>query len=293
MASLTDVYGDTGRAAVAPWRRRVGATAVAVGAALVVLAPVIAAGPGAEWLGHSDARGLAGVLAGVGLPVAVLGVFLVLPASRQARAAAAIGGSLALLGVGLFRASYPDRWISAAPRTALAVIAVYSLGMLVTIWCLFLAVATQKRRRSPGETARVAITDKGTVQLVTSAGNGGGSVGLFGSALGRSDRSTPASQPGTRSSGASTSTTTASDGAGAGAETSEITEVGGVDPDSYCGNCAHFEYVRADGELAPYCGHHERLLEDMDACEAWTNPREGHSRDDRRTVRPDDSEPER
>lgn len=293
MASLSDVYGDTGGAAVAPWRRRVGGTAVAVGAALVVLAPVIAAGPGAEWLGHSDARGLAGVLAGVGLPVAVLGVFLVLPASGQARAAAAIGGSLALLGVGLFRASYPDRWISAAPRTALAVIAVYSLGMLVTIWCLFLAVATLKRRRSPGETARVAITDKGTVQLVTSAGNGGGSVGLFGSALGRSDRRTPASQPDTRSSGGSTPSTAVSDGAGAGAETSEITEVGGVDPDSYCGNCAHFEYVRADGELAPYCGHHERLLADMDACEAWTHPGEGHHRDSRRTLGPDDSEPER
>jgi hypothetical protein len=40
-------------------------------------------------------------------------------------------------------------------------------------------------------------------------------------------------------------------------------------PDSYCGNCKHFEYVRADGEITPYCGLQNALMEDMDACEEW------------------------
>jgi len=40
-------------------------------------------------------------------------------------------------------------------------------------------------------------------------------------------------------------------------------------PDRYCGNCTHFEYVRADGDIEPYCGFHGRLMDDMDACDQW------------------------
>jgi hypothetical protein len=40
-------------------------------------------------------------------------------------------------------------------------------------------------------------------------------------------------------------------------------------PDEYCGNCEHFKYVRLDGKLVPYCGLHEDLMDDMDACEQW------------------------
>ncbi len=256
MTSLTDVYGGGVGAAVPRWRRRVGAAVVAVGVVMVVLGLAIAAGPAAEWLGHSDARSVAGVLAGLGLPVALLGVFAVLPASNPTRAAAAIGASLAALGVGLFRATYPDRWLSTEPLTALAVIIVYAVGVLVTIWCLFVGVATLSRRRRPGETARVAVTDRGTLELVRSPGSGGGSVGLIGSA--------PTGDAGDRESRAT------ADGAG----TESRTASAPVGPDSYCGNCVHFEYVRADGELAPYCHHHDRLLEDMTACEAWTGGRD-------------------
>lgn len=255
MTSLTDVYGGGVGAAVPQWRRRVGAAAVAVGVATVVLGLALAAGPAAEWLGHNDARSVAGVLAGLGLPVALLGVFAVLPASNPTRAAAAIGASLAALGVGLFRATYPDRWLAAEPVTALAVIGVYAVGVLVTIWCLFVGVATLNRRRAPGETARVAITDRGTIRLVRSSGDGGGSVGLVGSGPTGSTQATAGTDD---RAGA-----TAGDGGGASARSV-------TGPDSYCGNCTHFEYVRADGELAPYCHHHDRLLEDMTACEAWT-----------------------
>lgn len=263
MTSLTDVYGGGVGAAVPRWRRRVGAAAVVLGVAMVVLALAIAAGPVAEWLGHSDARSVAGVLAGLGLPVALLGVFAVLPASNPTRAAAAIGASLAALGVGLFNATYPDRWLSAEPLTALAVIGVYAVGVLVTIWCLFVGVATLSRRRRPGETARVAVTDRGTIELVRSSGDGGGSVGLIGSAP------TGEGTVSTGDAGSRESRATAD-----GARTESRTTSASVGPDSYCGNCAHFEYVRADDELAPYCHHHGRLLEDMTACEAWTGERD-------------------
>jgi hypothetical protein len=43
--------------------------------------------------------------------------------------------------------------------------------------------------------------------------------------------------------------------------------------DTYCGNCAHFEYVRTDSGIQPYCGAHEELMDDMDPCEDWSPKR--------------------
>ena len=40
--------------------------------------------------------------------------------------------------------------------------------------------------------------------------------------------------------------------------------------DRYCGNCAHFEYVRSSDGMVPYCARHETAMDDMDACEEWT-----------------------
>lgn len=40
-------------------------------------------------------------------------------------------------------------------------------------------------------------------------------------------------------------------------------------PDEYCGNCAHFEYVRVDGDIRPYCGLRDNVMDDMDACREW------------------------
>ncbi|GAB7010005.1 DUF7139 domain-containing protein [Halorubrum trueperi] len=40
--------------------------------------------------------------------------------------------------------------------------------------------------------------------------------------------------------------------------------------DTYCGNCAQFDYVRTDDGMQPYCGHYDELMDDMDACEEWT-----------------------
>ncbi|EMA61363.1 DUF7139 domain-containing protein [Halorubrum lipolyticum] len=40
--------------------------------------------------------------------------------------------------------------------------------------------------------------------------------------------------------------------------------------DTYCGNCAQFDYVRTEQGMEPYCAHHDELMDDMDACEEWT-----------------------
>jgi hypothetical protein len=41
--------------------------------------------------------------------------------------------------------------------------------------------------------------------------------------------------------------------------------------DRYCGNCEHFEYVRTERGIQPYCGFHDGVMADMDACEDWTD----------------------
>jgi hypothetical protein len=40
--------------------------------------------------------------------------------------------------------------------------------------------------------------------------------------------------------------------------------------DRYCGNCQHFEYVRTERGIQPYCGFHDGVMADMDACEDWS-----------------------
>jgi hypothetical protein len=206
---------------------------------------------------------------------------------------------MAVLGVATFVASYPADWLGTAPALAIGTTVLYAAGTLVTFWCLFVGVATVKRRNDPGGTARLEITDEGTVRVVTDDAvglPGLGGVGLFGSepagdvetqtnrAPGRADGAS-ASAPSQEAEAARGSaspdegaTTPAGDGAG-GVEAEETPAAASADigaavrergrPDRYCGNCSHFEYVRANGEIAPYCGLHGELLSDMDACDQW------------------------
>ncbi len=314
MTSMSDVYAGGVGTATNRRRRLLGAGLFAVGTAMVVGAiPVatteVATGFG---LGVYEARELGGVLAGLGLPAVFVGIFSVLPAGGTTRAAAAIGASVAVLGVAVFATAYPYNWISNAPTLALATTGVYSLGTLVTFWCLFVGLATFKRRNDPGGTARIELTDEGTVRVVTDERDsrlpGFGSVATFGSDPDgevdtQTNRETGGTVGGSRpldedatilkdSSGSDSAGTTggasdptpASDGAGdvqsqttgpqendpaaASADVHAAVHDRGR-PDEYCGNCRHFEYVRVDGEITPYCGFHGSLLEDMEACDQW------------------------
>ncbi len=290
MTSLSDVYEGGINTVADPRQRRLGMVLFVVGAAMVVGSIPIATTGLAAWLGLDAiaARELAGVLAGLGIPAVITGIFVVLPATDTTRATGAIGASLAAFGVILFAYAYPDRWLSAEPQIAVTTILIYTLGTLITVWCLFITVATFNRRQAPGGTARVEITEEGNVRVINTGPEfrGTGSVGLFGA---DPDGSVPTqTNDETNSEPKVTQTATpnrpenprstpkpTSDGGGA------ITDDALVDdeileaakergqPDRYCGNCEQFEYVRADGEITPYCGLERRLMEDMDPCDQW------------------------
>lgn len=290
MANLSEVYEGGVRTVVSPRQRWIGMSVFAVGALLVVGSiPIVTTDLG-SWLGLDvfEARQLAGVLAGIGLPAVFVGIFVVLPASAATRAAAAIGASIAAFGVVLFGYAYPSRWISSDPGLALATTALYTTGTLVTFWCLFVATATFKTRNDPGGTARIEITDEGKIRIVSSdtgvaSGSTGsipgfGSVGLFGN---DPDGSVPTqtndtSQPDLDDDDdAIVVPEPTSDGGDATVDDpaveDEVLETARDrrQPDSYCGNCVHFEYVKIDEKITPYCSLHDDLMSDMDACRDW------------------------
>ena len=269
MTSLTDVYED--RTAVVDSRRlSLGVALFAVGAALVVGAIIIATTGLSDVLELStfESREVAGLLAGIGVPIAMLGGFVVLPAGRSTRAAAVIGASMAVFGVALFTAVYPEQWLGAAdpsPGLTLLTTLVYVAGVLTTAWCLFLAVATFETRKTPGGTARMEITEQGRVRLLeeSTPQDGLGGIGFFGS--------TPDGTVETQTNRTG-STRPASDGAGtATADDAAVLDSVTVrrQPDQYCGNCKHFSYVRTDDGIVPYCGHDSRYMDDMEPCEQW------------------------
>ena len=84
---------------------------------------------------------------------------------------------------------------------------------------------------------------------------------------GPSSPSASASQSGSRSS-PGTGPVPASDGEDSWTSMT-ATETPTDAADRYCGNCEHFEYVRTERGIQPYCGFHDGVMADMDACEDW------------------------
>jgi len=293
MASLTDVYEGHVRTVTTPRRRYAGASGFAVGAAMVVGGILVATTGLGETAGLNvvEARHVAGILAGLGLPLAFLGVFAVLPSGATTRAAAVIGASVSAFGVALFGVAYPGQWFAAGDPLAAVTVAVYFAGAVTTLFCLFAGLATFKTRTDPGGTARMEITEEGSVRVVedTPVVGSGGSSSTTGSStagvnrysarvqdeedddaeiLNRDHASyddvTHPAQQATADGGA-----TVDDASGAEVLGDPQPQPRGQ-PDAYCGNCTHFEYVKADGTITPYCALHDELMEDMDACSEWT-----------------------
>ena len=192
MTALSDAYSGTVADQRGRGRLYLGVGLFGVGAILVV-AGIIAAGSGlltAQGYSLGEARWLAGVLGGIGVPAVFLGIFTILPAGRTTRGAALIGASIAVFGVALFAYAYPCQWIgntcaTGGPNLTLPTAGVYFLGTLTTFWCLFTGVANFKTRNDPGGTVRMEIRN------ITRQGDGGdddsgdgfgglGGVGFFG-----------------------------------------------------------------------------------------------------------------
>jgi len=315
MTSLGDVYGNTVGDDQSLRRLGLGTGLFAAGALLSVVAIVIATTGVARGAGLSTlgARHLAGVLGGVGVPAILLGVFTVLPTSNRIKAAAVIGASVCVLGVGLFWYAYPSHWAGYGDQLTFATVTVYFVGLLTATWCLFTAVVNFKTRNDPGGTVRMEVTREGERKVIEvsrerarelrgstpdSDAQGGG-VGLLGGTP-DGDVETQTNDPGRNTAGRNGRARrgAASDG---GATTETISsptseppnpahnhdasaegdgrdaEVMESEPkprkgaaDTYCGNCAHFEYVRTDAGMQPYCGLHDEAMDDMEACSEWT-----------------------
>ncbi|MFB6122741.1 MAG: ribonuclease BN [Haloferacaceae archaeon] len=320
MTSLGEVYHGQGDGDVGHGRLYAGTGLFLVGAILVVAGIVVATTDVIRSGGASllQVREYGGILAGVGVPAVFLGIFAVLPSSRNTKAAAGIGASIAVLGVALFTHAYPCKWSGAQcaaglPNLTLPTVGVYFLGTITTFWCLFVGVANFKTRNDPGGTVTMEVTRQGETRVVevdrkelqqgsvgVSGGVNQGSAGLTDAhvsdggasandiqspldASGDGGAEVMSGSSGTRG-GANAGGSRASAGRGAashdgvtggrasgspsasGAKWSSSTQA-----DRYCGSCKHFEYVQTDRGIQPYCGYHDGLMEDMDACGQWTS----------------------
>lgn len=83
------------------------------------------------------------------------------------------------------------------------------------------------------------------------------------------DRAGETSSASTSSPSASSPSTPSTPSAGSGSGDGDRSKNAG---DAYCGSCTHFQYVRTENGMQPYCGLHDDLMDDMEACEEW-NPR--------------------
>lgn len=278
MTSLTEVYRG-GRREAGLRRLYLGVGLFLVGTLLTVGGVVIGASSTvAAWLGMGvfEAREVAGILAGVGLPAAFLGVIAILPqASVRLRAGGVAGALVALAGTGLFTTVYPSNWYGMTPDYTLPVTAVYFTGALTTLWFMFSAVANFKTRNDPGGTVKLEITKAGETRVVEVSNDrlrrrlsGIGVLGTTpdGNAETQTNRSQSmhSTSPGAPTASDGGATTTHDD--------AEFLDSPGDRPrqDTYCGNCGHFQYVRTpDGDMRPYCGFQEGVMDDMDPCEKW------------------------
>ena len=209
MTSLTEVYEGNAREVSSLRRLYAGTALVLAGAGLALVALLLATTDlfGSYLAGEFTARTYSGVLGGLAAPVVLVGVFVVLPAGRRTRAAAAISASICVLGVALFWYAYPSHWDGHGQDLTLFVSAVYLVGFFSAVWSLFAAIANFKTRNDPGGALELNVTRKGETRIVEVENPGGVSgVGLLGAtpdgevdtqtnAAGQSTSAAPSPQP--------------------------------------------------------------------------------------------------
>ena len=169
MTSLSEVYKPDAEFQTSLRRLYAGLGLFAVGGLLAIAGVVVGAITPFDSLTASWEW--AGVLAGLGVPAAILGIFSVLPSGRRTRAAAVIGAALSILGVALFAHAYPCQWVGTNcldGRTLLTlpVALLYAAGIITTLWCLFTGIVNFESRNNPGGTAHVEVTTQGETKVI-------------------------------------------------------------------------------------------------------------------------------
>lgn len=268
MASIGEVYEAQSRGMVDRSHLQLGFGLFLGGVGLAAVALLVATTGVADLfdLGLFEARLVAGIIGGIAMPLALLGILLLFPADRRAWGAAAIGAGITLLGVSMFWYAYPADWAGYGRDLTPVVSAVYGFGIVTIAWSLFTTVATFKRRNDPGGTVTLQVAPETGIPRLYRVARAGLAHASIGS--------------GTFFASSSTSNT------GDGSDTSDEEQVGVTDGgegevvidkpsepqsvDRYCGNCSQFTYGTDDrGKLSPYCTYHDEAMNDMEPCEAW------------------------
>lgn len=169
MTSLSEVYEPDAEFQTSLRRLYAGLGLFSVGALLVMAGILVGTTNllGTAW----QAREIAGVLAGLGVPAVFIGIFAVLPAGKRTRAAAGVGAAVAVLGVTLFVHAYPCQWVgnncaNSGALLTLPVTVVYFAGAITTFFTLFVGIANFKSRNNPGGTAQVEVTAQGETKVI-------------------------------------------------------------------------------------------------------------------------------
>ena len=167
MTSLAKVYDSTGRKSQ---RNLYTGTALFATGGILVIAGILFSTTNLLVnldLGYFVIRRISGLLAGLGFPIFLLGVFAVLPTTEYQRASAIVGASISAFGVFLFWYAYPYKWIGATSNhITLFVVIIYFLGSIVILWSLFTSVVNFKTRNDPGGTVILQRIVNGKTQLI-------------------------------------------------------------------------------------------------------------------------------
>ena len=279
MASLAEVYERKHHRGghASPRRVVIGISLFLVGAAMIVAGLILASTEilSAIGVGRFESRRIAGLLGGLGVPAVFIGILTVLPAGDRVRAAAAVGAAVAVTGVVLFWLVYPEQWLGAPTdrHYTFETATIYFIGALITFWCFFVAVVNFKTRNDPGGTVAMEVKKAGRTRVVEVERDrfGFGSIGLFGS--GTSTPSAP--RPTHTVSDGGTATSTINSPLDTTHESADDADVITTKPeqtqpvDRYCGNCRHFDYVRDENGMQPYCGYHRETMSDVEPCDSW------------------------
>ncbi|MDZ7688303.1 MAG: hypothetical protein U5J64_06195 [Halobacteriales archaeon] len=241
------------------FRVRAGIVLLSIGVFLIFFGGVVAFSETVAVLFNAtidwERWGVGAIFAGVGLPLAFTGVFVVVPAPRRDQAIAVSGILVAFLGVLFFDYAYPNMWQGDPLDLSPLVFAVYALGSFLMFGALFRSVLDidialprsslsfeyNETNRLPDREERVAEMSSESTR--TDGGTGGVGVSVETNATDaevvRNERSNEGD--GGRSAGFS--------------------------GDRYCGNCAFYEYAQVEGTSVPFCEYHDRELQDLEACD--------------------------
>jgi hypothetical protein len=161
MTSLDEAYSRSAQ----PQRLR----RIVGGGALVVVGVVgVLAAMALVWVGGDTtaAKTQAGVAAGVAVPVMLLGVVVVLPASTRQRVGVVAGALLSWGGVWLFWNAYPDQWTRTAESMAFETLSLYGAGCALALWFVFAAIASLRLRNNPQGTVSLEVVRQGKTQTI-------------------------------------------------------------------------------------------------------------------------------